>query len=271
MKSVVLETWDSGRLTVNSRFAGLLRSNGLTSFDAIMASEQGTAAKAVLKQRTTTRLQLRDGAGRVVTCFLKRHEPAPWKEYVKPLLRLTRPILGARNEWQAILEFHAAGIPTMTPIALGECSRRSFLITEGLHDCRSLAEWLDESAEARSRRVPRSLLHCVAETARTMHAHRLHHQDFYLYHLLVPRHETSQGLYVIDLGRARRTPFLAQRWVIKDLAQLNYSCRTLPRTERLRFLRKYLDRPLTQSDRRFVRRIERKSRAIARHSARHGL
>jgi hypothetical protein len=41
--------------------------------------------------------------------------------------------------------------------------------------------------------------------------------------------------------------------------------------DRRRFLETYLGRPLNDGDRRFVRKIERKSQSIARHSRKHSL
>ena len=65
------------------------------------------------------------------------------------------------------------------------------------------------------------------------------------------------------------------RWIIKDLAQLDASARQVgaSRTDRLRFLRAYLDLgPRAARVRWYARRIVRKSdwilRRIARHEAR---
>src|SRR4051812_49026732 len=115
--------WDEGRLTVNRDWARLLKANRLTSFSALMGFEGGEVAKNVLRERTTTRFELANGQSPGEAFYIKRHRPSSWIEYVKPLMRLRRPILGARNEWQAILAFHEAGISTMTPVALGELGR----------------------------------------------------------------------------------------------------------------------------------------------------
>jgi len=124
-----------------------------------------------------------------------------------------------------------------------------------------------------------SLLDDVAHIARRMHDAGLHHQDFYLTHLLLPDvpdrptggKEGGTGIHVIDLGRARYRRRLSRRWIVKDLAQLNYSARLLTHSDRRRFLELYLGRPLTLADRPFVRRIVRKSAAIARHSRKNRL
>jgi heptose I phosphotransferase len=263
------ERWDGGRVRIGRPYAELFRRHGLTTFDSVMDYRDATVAKDVLRERTTVRIELTDADGMPRSFYVKRHTPSPWKEYVKPLLRLRRPILGARNEWEAIHHFRRIGIPTMTPVALGEDGRRSFLITEAIEGCVKLSEWLPragvqgfDGAVVRER---------IAETARRMHAAGLHHQDFYLTHLLVPTDDARARLYVIDLGRVQHRPRLASRWVIKDLAQLAFSARSVPGWDDRDFLARYLGRPLSPSDRRLERQIVAKVAAIHRHSRKNRL
>lgn len=277
-----LETWDDGRLVVNAHHAAALRSHNLTTFESLWTYAGGTVAKNLLKERTTTRIDLNDEHGRPAAYYLKRHTRAPWKEYIKPFLRLTWPVLGARPEWDAILRFHAAGIATMTPVALGESKGRSMLLTAAIEGCRKLSHLMDERpridapqglARPASLRAgaSRTILSAIAASARTMHQAGLHHQDFYLTHMLVPADGEPNPLYVIDLGRVRHQPRLAQRWIIKDLAQLNYSAHSATRAERMRFLREYLGRRPNESDRAMVRTVVRKTERIARHSRKNAL
>ena len=262
-----LESWDQGRLIVNAAFAGVLRDAGLTTFEAVWSYSGGRVAKNLLRERTTTRIELPDHHGGETVLYLKRHAPPPWKEYIKPLVRLRRPILGARHEWNAILRFHEIGVHTMTPAALGRSGRRSLLLTEAIQSCRKLSD-LAAACELKNTRASRldSFLTRIAAAARMMHAAGLHHQDFYLTHLLVPEPDDGTTLFVIDLGRVQRRRRLARRWIVKDLAQLNYSAAVVGDADRRRFLELYLNRPLTSADARLVRQIERKTRAIARHS-----
>ncbi len=189
MKSFAFDGWDGGRLTVNREFAPLLTRHALTTFDAIANFAGGRVAKNVLRERTTTRLDLADSNGTSHTLYLKRHlRPGAW-ELVKPLFRLARPIVGARNEWEAILRFHKSGIATMVPVALGESGSRSFLVTEGIEDCEKLTAWMQahrHSLHNGQLAALRDIVAGVADVARTMHAAGLHHQDFYLTHLMVP-------------------------------------------------------------------------------------
>jgi heptose I phosphotransferase len=266
-----LETWDSGKLIVNHSFADLLRRHDWQSFNTIWSR---TADAAIAKKLRTDRITLRftlDDNGLQRPFYIKRHGRSSWKEYLKPLLRLTWPILGARNEWNAILDFHEIGLPTMTPVAFGESGSDSFLITESLENCVKLSEILANSSQAILADVAhRQIIRNVASLASTMHNVGLHHQDFYLGHLMQSQ-KSPETIYIIDLGRVQKQKPLTQRWIVKDLAQLNFSASTVPLFERLRFLREYLGRPLTDQDRYLMARIQAKTNAIARHSLKNRL
>ncbi|MCH7990459.1 MAG: hypothetical protein IID46_15065, partial [Planctomycetes bacterium] len=112
MKNFEFEHWDQGRMIVNREAADLLRERKLCNFESLYEFAGGTVAKNLLRERTTTRIELAGQDGTQHAFYLKRHAAAPWKEHIKPFLRFTRPILGARNEWNAILHFHEIGIPT---------------------------------------------------------------------------------------------------------------------------------------------------------------
>lgn len=270
--SFVIEDWDGGRVRVNAAFAEMLRKDGLTTFTAFWELNRGQVARQVA-ERSTSRVEFSDGESRQVLYVKRHHRPTLWQRF-KPLLRFTQPIHGARNEWNAILQFHAAGIPTMTPVAFGECDDQSFLVTQSLEGFTNLLDLVRRDNGTNATNSPAFLQRLTAEVARiarTMHREGLHHQDFYLNHLLIPENTASPLVRVIDLGRARKLPRLSRRWIIKDLAQLDFSARSLACRERLRFLRAYLGRPLNRDDKPLIRRIWFKSRHIARHTARNGL
>jgi hypothetical protein len=76
---------------------------------------------------------------------------------------------------------------------------------------------------------------------------------------------------LIDLQRVQYRRWWRDRWVVKDLAQLNYSAppEAISCTDRLRFLKTYLDVDrLGRRERRLIRRIVAKTARIARHDAR---
>lgn len=267
------QTLDDGRLRVNASYVDLLRELALTRFEALW-NVSGAREVRRVPGRSTAELAL-DGANGRWRLFLKRFERAPLRERWMPWFHGKPAIWGAAHEWDAIVRFRAAGLPTVTPVAVGACDGRSLLVTLALEGAVSLLDWVAlrapqggaEPGEANARDLQLLTLE-VAQVARLMHRLGWHHQDFYLNHLLLCANE---GVHVIDLGRARQHRRLARRWIIKDLAQLDFSARTLPCKSRLRFLKAYLGRKLDRRDRRLIGRIMAKSRRIARHTARHGL
>src|SRR5262249_51031078 len=157
--------------------------------------------------RSTARIALSAGENTEVF-FLKRHQPARFVDRVKPILHFSRPIVGARTEWEAILRYRAAGIPTMTPAAFGEDGSRSFVMTRDLKSDCTLLDWANDVADRKHARRDaahegleerRAIIAHVATIARRMHDCGLHHQDFYLNHLLCRGRPAELDIRVIDL------------------------------------------------------------------------
>lgn len=264
---------DNGRLQVCAAFRELFAQHGLmtcAAFDELT----GEVAKNLLAERTTLRFTLNAADGCEQAFYIKRHTPPPLKEYIKPWLRLTRPILGARNEWLALHHFQQAGIDSMQPAALGQQGGCSFLVTAAITDCVKLSDLLVSSAEPPAQTVVEALADKIADVAARMHSAGLHHQDFYLTHLLVPADDVLSRLYVIDLGRVQRRQRLGTRWVVKDLAQLMYSTTGATHWDDARFLQQYFDLAGEKSvttRQRLTRRIHNKVARIAAHSRKNRL
>ncbi|HEY2251004.1 MAG TPA: lipopolysaccharide kinase InaA family protein [Planctomycetaceae bacterium] len=277
--SLDLAHWDGGRMQVNRRFSRILEANGLTTCQALLNLPQGQVVRQI-KSRSTSRIALTDD-GAEQKFYIKRHGPPGLRERIRPLINLSRPILGARNEWEAILRFYAAGLPTVTPVAFGQLQQHSFVMTQDLGTDFTLLDWINETADRRQAggarqtadllALKRRLIHHVAAIARHMHASGIFHQDFYLNHMLWRQNSTELDIRVIDLGRVVQTAPGSRRRIIKDLAQLDFSARRLSCRDRLRFLRLYLGRPFRPADRWLVRCIVRKSQHIAAHTAKHKL
>ncbi|MDJ0723069.1 MAG: lipopolysaccharide core heptose(I) kinase RfaP [Desulfobacterales bacterium] len=253
---------------------------GREPFEAIM--NLGGEVFKSRQGRTTLRFN-RDGRA----YFAKLHRGVGWGVLLRYVGQLRWPVTDARNEWRALGELEAIGVPTMRRVALGcrgwnPARRRSFLITEALENTVSLEDLCKQWRHCPPSPVlKRALIAEAARIARRLHAAGLNHRDFYLCHLLLERRsdgrvtdEQAPRLYLIDLHRVRRRRRLPRRWRVKDIAGLYFSSHPagLTRTDRLRFIRAYTGQPLRAAlaeGGKFWRQVARKRDQDLRTFARH--
>lgn len=209
-----------------------------------------------IQNRRTFRIE-RAGRG----FFIKCHQGVGWHEIIKNLLVFKRPVLGAMNEWLAILRLHELGIETMQPVAVGvrglnPAAQESVLVTEELRDCVSLEDYCRPWANRPPAWTTRLLfIRRLAEIARTLHRNGVNHRDFYLCHFLMAQpwdgDPAQLHLYLIDLHRVQRRKVTPRRWSVKDVGSLWFSARELDlpltRHDRLRFVRWYSGAPLRET------------------------
>lgn len=212
--------------------------------------------------------------------FLKYHAGVGWGEIVKNLLQFRKPIIGARNEWQAIQRLHELGIGTMQLAGYGEMGwnpahRRSFVITDDLSGTMNLeylgAQWQQTSPSFKTKQA---LIEKLAVVSRTMHEAGLNHRDYYLCHFLLDESfaETNQfsletELFLIDLHRTEQRRKVPVRWLIKDLGSLYFSAFevSLTRRDRYRFMMHYSGLSLRQvlsQQGRFWQKVEQRAQQL---------
>lgn len=218
-----------------------------------LSKQEGDVFRSVKNRRT---IRFEEGEN---SYFCKYHRGVGWWEIIKNLLSLRLPIVGARNEWLAIIRLEELGVDTMTIAAYGErgknpAKRESFIVTDELTDTVSLedvcADWNINRPLFTEKQL---LLQQIAQIGRTLHMNGVCHRDFYLCHFLL--HKGSVGnenrirLSLIDLHRALIKNALPRRWIIKDLAGLYFSAMDcgLTRRDLLRFIRLYSAKPLREA------------------------
>ncbi|MEH6586809.1 MAG: lipopolysaccharide core heptose(I) kinase RfaP [Halioglobus sp.] len=182
--------------------------------------------------------------------FLKLHSGIGWTEIFKNLLQGRLPVLGAANEYNAVLALEHLGVDTMSVGAYASlggnpATVRSMIVTEDLVGTVSLEDYCADWGRAPPPFAVRlKILRKLADSAGRMHRAGINHRDFYICHFhldestLVNRQPTC---YLIDLHRAQirhRTP---RRWQVKDLAGLYFSAMDcgLTRRDLLRFIAHY--------------------------------
>jgi len=254
--------------------------SGANPFDQVFATEGKIYRN--FKGRKTLRFE-HDGKG----YFLKIHPGVGWSEIIKTLLSLKIPVLGAKDEHDAILALEQIGVQTMTIAGYGcrgrsPATMQSFIITEEIEDSMSLEELvLEGKYQTLSPLMKRSLIKKVAEIARTMHQNGVNHRDFYICHFLLPkswlvinRSDVVPPLYVIDLHRTQVRGKVPLRWIEKDMAGLHFSSLDAGLTvrDRLRFICAYENRPIRNVVRNpsvFWAKIDRKAIKLYRKFQKH--
>jgi heptose I phosphotransferase len=255
-------------VTVATDAVEVLRQAGLSSFRDFM---EFTGGSRVVHKRGRSVYRFEAG-GRAF--YLKRNRLHP-TEFWKAIGRLHLPRLGAQTEWDNIEAVRRSGIPTVTPIAWGEhrscgLETASFTVTEELYGAEPLdvvvRREFGAAAPRGSHRCKRDLIRSLAGLARRFHAAGMNHQDFYLNHFFLG---PDKLLYLLDLQRVQRRQRVPRHYLVKDLAQLNYSTQVyggFSRSDRLRFLLCYLGLSrLDGASKRLARAIYTKTVRIGRH------
>lgn len=265
---IKVEHKDGERLLVNADFARILEFNGLNSFENLW-NMSGESVKKVLKERGTERVFLKSPESPALTeAYIKRYKPDPFISRLKNFLSL-RPCRfpGARNEWEAIIEFHRRELPTMQPLACGAADGNSCILSLGITDYVRASDLFAKFAKGeRTRR--RKLIRRIAELAAGMHLAEMAHQDFYLVHMFI-REKEDDRVFLIDLQRVIFEGSFSERWRVKDLAQLLFSADNLvSKTDILYFWKIYTDMAGMEMyrDNSLINRIFRKAARIRRHA-----
>ena len=189
--------------------------------------------------------------------FIKAHQRASIIEWLKSLLSLKWPVLGARPEWLGIEAFNRVDVPTMTIAGKGmrgwiPGSAGSFIVTESFENSISLEELLQRQesfGEPQRNRLKRHIIPKLGELSRRLHEGGINHRDYYLCHFLTKSRDWSQwqsedsiDLMIIDLHRVQiRSGPTPDRWRVKDLGALVFSAfgADLTVTDAARFIRAY--------------------------------
>ena len=181
-----------------------------------------------------------------------------------------------RNEGKRSVQLATIGVPTITPVALGEQRKRKFLfenylVSPAISDTVPLDEFvergLQEWCEPKRSSIRRKLARAVAVMTAQLHNAGLLHHDFHPGNILLRvNHSGEPELFMIDLDAMRACRRVTWKLAKQNLALLDhYFWLRSSRTDRYRFLKTYLR---TRSEPppavgRFARQIEDSTRLWA--------
>lgn len=265
-----------GDLWVADSHLGTFRKHGLTGLDALLSYEptESLPKPGLPSWRERFRMELCGESGETFAFYAKRYRAPPFSAQRGRIVHGAPRRSTAWIEWDWLRRLAADGIATMTPVAFGERmagwrERGSVLVTEAVGG-ESLERW----AARRKERCSREWIVSLASFISRFHHLGYAHRDLYLSHVFF-ENTGDEGVRfrLIDLQRVIRPRWRRKRWVIKDLAALNYSTPSPVATaaDRVRFLKAYLGvQRLGLTQKRLAGRIAAKTRRIADHDRRRG-
>lgn len=249
----------SEKFWIDPQYAAMLAEQCLGDLDAVFAWQAGDRLdKPTLegwRQRWRLRLPKPDGVTAVL--YLKRFDRPRLGRQVERWLTGHWGRSTAGVECDNARQLAAAGINAAIAVAYGErmvgpWERRSFVLL-GEVPGEALERWVPAHMppldDAAGHLLRRRLVDRLADFVAAFHRAGFVHRDLYLSHVFVRLGPTGQpddadaGLFaLIDLQRVFRPRWRHRRWVVKDLAALDFSTPAdrFSRWDRLRFLCRYV-------------------------------
>ncbi|MBI2089954.1 MAG: hypothetical protein HYT78_14660 [Deltaproteobacteria bacterium] len=200
---------------------------------------------------------------------MKRYNAFSWRYRLASLFVPS----GASRSWIGAGTLMRSGFQTGRPIAAVEfrsCGMltKSFYLSEEIPGGRTVdTYWREEliplgGREGLLRR--RNFLRALAGLFRSLHGKNIYHNDLKDANILVRTGQNhEEGFYLLDLEGIRQYRYLNRRRQVKNLVQLNRTMgKYLTRTERIHFLKVYLDQLYSQryERRRWVATILKRSK-----------
>jgi hypothetical protein len=189
--------------------------------------------------------------------YIKRQQDFTYRHWRNPWV--SRPTLQREFYWLRWCQTH--GIPSIKPLAYWESNvagaQRAILITAGLSHHIPLSHIEDAQYRKKSSFSQRRLLiKGVAQVIALMHSQKLQHRCLYSKHIYIDKDWLQQpepDIRLLDLEKARAINWIVNvtgAGVFRDLDSLNRHAQSWTRTERLYFLREYV-----QGDRTRLRQL----------------
>ena len=208
---------EAEELQINEKFCELLKNNDFQNLIDFMSAPLENSYRSV-PERLTVGLDLEspNGPHRV---YLKRH----WCDKAG---HTDAPKDEALSEWENLNQLASEGIqvPQAMAVGWGKISGHScaFIMMNEVPGTQA-DHFIEEHFPNPESPVLKKFMKKLAVFAAHFHKAGYNHRDFYLCHTFVEQLEDDWKFYLIDLQRVQKRKFWRKRWIVKDLAQFNYS------------------------------------------------
>lgn len=207
--------------------------------------------------------------GRAFRIAAKEYLPRGGASFLKNLFRPSK----ARVELMLSARLASLGVLVPQPVAAVEVRiwrvlRKSYLFAEEIVNGASMLELLDRQAHvALSRQRKNTVIEAIGKAVAHAHGAGLFHGDLNASHILIKDFKEGEvKVYLVDFENSRIRKTVSKAECLRDIGRLERSASYfLPVTERLRFLRSYLqtagqDAPLRDWARNVILDIARRAR-----------
>jgi tRNA A-37 threonylcarbamoyl transferase component Bud32 len=268
----------SGSFFIDHDYKDAFAELGLTSLDAVFAFKCGKdpGGSKLPRYRNRLEFEVPDSAKKL---YLKSYDNPSVLTQIKNWFWHDARKSMMSFDLDPVNDLELVGINTPKVVSSGQrwgiiFEKRSFIITEEITNAepleKKLPDCFKDSTKSENIKKQREFIKEIGQFAKKFHDSGYRHRDFYLAHIF---YRNDGTLYLIDLQRAFKPQFLAERFRVKDIAQLYYSApkSAFSKTDRLRFYRSYSGkRFLEKYDKVFIRKVFKKVMRIARHEIKHG-
>ena len=174
--------------------------------------------------------------------YFKQHLWVSGFHFIKYLIRPSR----AKQAFNAMLMLAGNGFGVPAIITMGErrfgfFSTKSFLVTAGVEDSKSVYQYISNSARTKEQlRSKRELIRAFGRTIGKMHAKGISHGDLRLGNVLAKQEKGRWRFFFLDNERTKKLHRLPVGHQLKNLVQMNMKLPdTLTNTDRMRFFKEY--------------------------------
>lgn len=240
-------------------YRDLLEFNKLQKLVDFIAAPTTNSYRSV-PERLTIGMDLKTVDGSTVRVYLKRH----WSDKTGSS---NKPRQEAVSEWDNIRELAQQNLKVPEAMAVGwgmvKKHAVAFVMMKEVPG-QQADHFIEANFSGPDDIKLKPFVEQLAVYAAGFHQLGYNHRDFYLCHTFVQKNKDTYLLHLIDLQRVQKRRVLRRRWLVKDLAQLNYSALKLVSSEYRKLFYEVYCRETGQTKEKLLGAIKKKTETMVK-------